>query len=136
MFAGAAKVGSQEAGVSEDLQNLFWEYGKHIGIGYQLADDSRDFNNGNLEVLPIPWIIKKLDNRMIEDFTSSLKNGLSPSKALSKLNIDTQCLFDREIAKMQRKAENLARSMMIPENEFRPLLLDAPKYIINRRSRN
>lgn len=136
LFAGAAKVGSQEAGVSEDLQNLFWEYGKHIGIGYQLADDSRDFNNGNLEVLPIPWIIKKLDNRTIENFTSGLKSGLSPSKALSKLNIDTQCLFDQEIARMQRKAENLARNIGIPENEFKPLLLDAPKYIIGRCSRN
>jgi geranylgeranyl pyrophosphate synthase len=132
LFAGAAKIGSQEAGVSEDLQNLFWEYGKHIGIGYQLADDSQDFDNGHFEVLPIPWIVKKLDNVTMEFFVSSLKDGLSPSKALSKLNIDTQCLFDEEIAKMQHIAENLARSMIMPENEFRPLLLDAPRYIISK----
>ena len=132
LFAGAAKIGSQEAGVSENLQNLFWEYGKHIGIGYQLADDSRDFGNGSLEVLPLPWIIEKLDGRTTESFASCLKDGLSPSEALSKLDIDTQCLFNEEIARMQHTAENLASSKIIPENEFRPLLLEAPKYIINR----
>ena len=132
LFAGAAKIGSQHAGVSKDLENLFWEYGKHIGIGYQLADDSRDFNNGNLEVLPIPWIIRKLDNRTVESFTRGLKDGLPPSKVLSKLNIDTQSLFNDEITKMQRIAENLAKSMKMPENEFTPLLLDAPRFIISR----
>ena len=132
LFAGAAKIGSQLAGVSEDLENLFWEYGKHIGIGYQLADDSRDFNDGSTEVLPIPWIVKQLDDRTIESFTKSLKDGLSPSKIFSKLNIDAQSVFNEEISKMQHKAENLARGMIIPENEFKPLLLDAPGYIINR----
>ena len=132
LFAGAAKIASQEARVSEDLQNLFWEYGKHIGIAYQLADDSRDFNNGNVEVLPIPWIIKKLDCRTAESFTINLKNGLSPSTALSKLNIDTQSIFRKEITRMQHIAENLAKSKTIPDNEFTPLLLEAPRYFIDR----
>jgi geranylgeranyl pyrophosphate synthase len=131
LFAGAAKIGSQEAGVSEDLQNLFWEYGKYIGIAYQLADDSQDFNNGNLEVLPVPWIIRKLDSRTVESFANGLKGGLSPSSVLSKLKIDAHRIFKEEIMKMQRTAENLARSKIIPENEFKPLLLDAPEYIIN-----
>jgi hypothetical protein len=40
--------------------------------------------------------------------------------------------FNDEIAKMQRIAENLARNMKMPENEFAPLLLDAPRFIIGR----
>jgi geranylgeranyl pyrophosphate synthase len=132
LFAGAAKIGSQEAGVSEDLQKLFWEYGKHIGIGYQLADDSRDFNGGNLEVLPIPWMVRKLGNGKMNSFTLGLKQGLSPSEALSTLNIDTQRIFKEEITKMQHTAENLAKNSTIPENEFKPLLVDAPRYIISR----
>jgi geranylgeranyl pyrophosphate synthase len=134
LFAGAAKIGSQKAGVSQDLENLFWEYGMRIGIGYQLADDSKDFNDGhgNLEVLPIPWIIKKLDKRTTEPFAYGLKDGLSPSQVLSLFNIDTRSLFNEEITKIRRAAEKLARSSIIPESEFKPLLADAPRYIIDR----
>jgi hypothetical protein len=131
LFAGAAKIGSQEAGVSEELQNLFWKYGKCIGIAYQLADDRLDFDDGNVEVLPVSWIAGKLDSKEMESFASSLKEGLSPSSVLSKLNVDVQSIFNEEIAKMLRAAENLARSKLIPETEFRPLLLDAPGYLIN-----
>jgi geranylgeranyl pyrophosphate synthase len=132
LFAGAAKIGSQEAGVSEDLQRLFWEYGKHIGVGYQLADDSRDFNDGRLEVLPIPWIIRKLGDGAMDSFARCLKQGLSPAEALSTLNVDTQRIFKEEITKMQHAAENLVKNRAIPDNEFKPLLVDAPRYIISR----
>lgn len=134
LFAGAAKIGSQEAGAPEALEKLFWEYGKHIGMGYQLADDSRDFNNGNgqLEVLPIPWIMRKLDSSTVESFICGVKDGGSPSKVLSQLNVDTQSMFTEEITSMQHAAESLARSLIIPENQFKPLLADAPGYIINQ----
>jgi geranylgeranyl pyrophosphate synthase len=134
LFAGAAKIGSQKAGASQDLENLFWDYGIHIGIGYQLADDSKDFNDGhgNLEVLPIPWIIKKLDKDTMESFAYGLKDGVPPSQLLSTLNIDAQSLFREEITKIRRTAENLARSRIIPANEFKPLLAEAPQYIIEK----
>lgn len=131
LFAGASKIGSQEAGVFEDLQNLFWKYGKYIGIAYQLTDDKLDFDNGNGEVLPISWIARKLDNKARKSLAKSLKDGVSPLTALSKLNVDSESIFNEEIKKMQVKAENLARSKIIPENEFTPLLLDATRYIIN-----
>jgi geranylgeranyl pyrophosphate synthase len=136
LFAGAAKIGSQEADVSEELQNLFWEYGKYIGIAYQMADDKLDFDNGNAELLPVSWIARRLDDKSMKSLAYSLNEGLPPSRALSKLNIDTHNIFNEEIARMRCAAENLAKSKKIPENEFRPLLLDAPRYIINGCLRN
>jgi len=132
LFAGAAMVGSQEAKAPKDLQDIFWEYGKYIGIAYQLVDDSQDFDNGK-ETLPLAWILEQMDDRMKESFIKSMKNkGLLPSKILSGLGVDPRSMFLREVIKMQHDAEDVARSKMIPENEFKPLLLDFPEYVIKR----
>lgn len=132
LFAGAAKIGSQLATVDEDLQNLFWEYGKYIGIAYQLADDKLDLAHGNPEALPVSWIARTLDGESLKSLTNSLRKGLSPSAALSKLDVDVESMFNEEIAKMQRAAEDLATSKIIPENKFSSLLSKAPEYMINR----
>ncbi len=131
LFAGAAKIGSQEAGAPEELQSLFWEYGKHVGIAYQLADDKLDLTNGSAETLPVSWAARKLDDESLESLADSMKRGLSPSETLSKLNVDVESMFNEEIARMLRSAETLAESKSIPENEFSPLLSKAPSYIVN-----
>ncbi len=131
LFAGASKIGSQVAGVSKGAESLFWEYGKYVGIAYQLADDRLDFDNGAGEILPISWIANKLDGKEFESFIFSLKEGASPLSALSGLKIDARSIFDEEIKKMQLIAERLARNMVIPKNQFTPLLLEAPRYVID-----
>lgn len=131
LFAGAAKIGSQMAAVQEDLQNLFWNYGKYIGMAYQLADDKLDLEHGNMDLLSISWIARNLDRKSLEFLSDSLRDGLCPSITLSKLNVDVEGMFSQEIAKMQSSAENLARSNMIPKNKFSPMLLEAPSYIVN-----
>jgi geranylgeranyl pyrophosphate synthase len=131
LFAGAAKLGCQEAGASRDLQNVFWEYGKNIGLAYQLSDDCVDVNNGGAEPLPIAWIINQMDEKTKKSFMSAVgHDGLSAAEAFSKFSIDTRSLFRKEIRKMQNKAETLARYEKIPESKFKPLLLEAPKYIV------
>lgn len=130
LFAGSAKIGSQEAGASEKLSNLFWEYGKQIGIGYQLADDSLDCKSG--DVISIPWIIQKLDAETRASFIYGLNEGLPPGKLLSKMNINTQIIFGDEITKSLKSAEKLATNMRIPAAEYRPLLVEAPKFIIDK----
>ncbi len=129
LFAGSAKLGSLEAEASENLSNLFWEYGKQIGIGYQLADDSKDCIKG--DIVSIPWIIKELDLSTRTSFINGLNEGLSPRKLLSEMNINTQAIFDVEIRKSLKSAENLINSMRLPENKYRSLLMEAPKFLID-----
>jgi geranylgeranyl pyrophosphate synthase len=132
LFAGAAMVGSQETKAPKNLQDIFWEYGKYIGIAYQLVDDSQDLDDGK-EVLPLAWLLEQMDEGMKESFIKSMENkGLLPSKILSDLGVDPRSIFLREVIKMQHAAEGMARSKMIPENEFKPLLLDFPEYVIKK----
>jgi geranylgeranyl pyrophosphate synthase len=132
LFAGAAKIGAQMAGANGDLQNLLWEYGKHIGIAYQLADDKLDLIRGCTEVLPVSLVAGSLDSKSLESLSYDIRAGLLPVTALSKLDVDVEGLFNKHIAKMRLKAENLATSSLIPKTVFRPLLAKAPAYMIER----
>ncbi|MGA2573541.1 MAG: polyprenyl synthetase family protein [Candidatus Methanomethylicaceae archaeon] len=132
LFAGAAMVGSQEAKAPKKLQDIFWEYGKYIGLAYQLVDDSQDLDNGK-ETLPLAWILGQMDDDMKESFIKSMENrSLLPSEILSGLGVDSRSMFLRQVIKMQHAAEGVARSKMIPENEFKPFLLDFPEYVIKK----
>jgi geranylgeranyl pyrophosphate synthase len=64
LFAGAAKVGSQEANAASSIQDLFYEYGKNIGVAYQFADDMHDFKR-NSEMLPVGGYESLADEKKI-----------------------------------------------------------------------
>jgi len=131
LFAGAAKLGCQESGASKELESVFWEYGKNIGLAYQMSDDCIDVNNGGAEPLPLAWIIKQTDEKTRKSFITAVEHeGLSASEAFSKLNIDARSMFRNEIQRIQSKAEALVRDCKIPASAFKPLLLEAPKYIV------
>jgi geranylgeranyl pyrophosphate synthase len=133
LFAGATKLGSQEAKSSKHLQSIFWEYGKYIGIAYQLADDSYDMNDGKIELLPLSWIAKQIDAKTKESLISLIEDGgLPPSDSLSKLGINAQSIFIKEIRRTQHLAERLAKNNKIPDSEFKPLLSAAPRFIIDK----
>ncbi len=132
LFAGASKIGSQVARAPKKLQDLFWEYGKNIGIAYQLADDSVDFDKGNEGMLSASWIASRLDSTASKSFVRSLEEGVSPSNAMAQLKLSAGAIFEKEIRKTQLAAELLARNRLIPENQFTPLLLDAPRYMVER----
>jgi geranylgeranyl pyrophosphate synthase len=132
LFAGAALLGSQEAKAPKDLQGIFWEFGKCLGVAYQLLDDHHDIDSG-MEMLPIAWLFEKMDEGKKELFIRGIDKGdFPPSKILFDLGIDVKAIFLTEIIKMKEAAEAMARSELIPENEFKPLLLEFPAYLITK----
>lgn len=42
LFASSAKAGALAANASKEIQDLFYDYGRNIGIAFQLADDLSD----------------------------------------------------------------------------------------------
>ncbi len=132
LFAGASKVGSQEANAPDYIQNMFYEYGKNIGIAYQLADDMHDVGNGH-EMLPLAWIMnhlygdtKKLLTKLIDD------EGMPPCNALMKLGIETKPFFVKEIKNAVSAAKDIVNNNMIPKDRFKQMLLETPTYIISK----
>jgi len=133
LFAGACKVGAQEAEASEDLQNLFWKYGNLVGIAHQLADDYVELVKGRIEALPLTLLTPPKAN-----LKSKLKNviktggGETLKETLEKLDIDVELLFKSEIEKVVSKAESIAKDERVPNSTYKTLLGETPKYVVNR----
>ena len=128
LFSSVCKAGAIEAKVSDEIIKIISEYGREIGLAYQLADDLVDLANGErIDSVVIP-LLKKLED-----------NGTN-KKTLEKIDIkekfernkdEIQNIYIEEIKKHIRKAEKISKSKIIPNSYYKNLLTDFPRYIIN-----
>ena len=129
LFSSACKAGALEADMTGDILKVFAEYGREIGLAYQLADDLVDLANGEM----IDSVILPLLNRF-EDKTLK-KNPFKKREIRKKFKENEEeikKLYLEEIKKHIRKAEELGKSDIIPSSPYKHLLTRAPSYIINR----
>jgi geranylgeranyl pyrophosphate synthase len=106
LFSAAAKVGSQVAGASRELQKLMDEYGEAVGVAYQMADDLSELHEGK------PGELSSVVGQSCElNAADSVREFLSG-----------------EMETAIEKAERLSRDERIPESEFKPLLSQVPRY--------
>jgi len=116
LFSSACKAGAMEANMSGDILNGFAEYGREIGLAYQLASDLVDLEKGEIK------------NKQVKVLLDILKN-----KSKKSLKEDIKKLFICEINKHVKNAETLSKSKKIPSSPYKNLLHVAPAYIINER---
>lgn len=136
LFAGACKIGAQEAEAPEELQNLFWNYGNQIGIAYQLADDYTDMKKGKLEILPLMLLREAGTHeeeikRMVERFIKE-RRGDELRDALKKLGVNNKMLFKSEMERVISEAKSLIKDKRIPNPSYESLLVEVPKYVVTR----
>jgi geranylgeranyl pyrophosphate synthase len=132
LFAGASKLGCQEANASTQVQDVFYEYGKNIGIAYQLADDMHDIANGT-ELLPLAVVMSHLQGDTKQQLIELVdKEHLALSEALLTLGIDNDKFFLGEIAKAVNAAEKLIEHAPISDKKFKQMLLEAPSQMIRK----
>ncbi len=63
LFASACKVGAIEADMTGDILKVFSDYGREIGLAYQLADDLVDLANGEMIDSVIIPFLNRLENK-------------------------------------------------------------------------
>jgi len=133
LFAGSCKVGAQEAGASEDLQNLFWKYGNLVGMAHQLADDYVELVRGRIEALPLTLLIPPKSN-LKEKLKDVIKigKGETPRKTLENLGVNVELIFKSEIERVTSKAETIAKDGRIPNSIYKKVLVETPRYVVNR----
>jgi len=129
LFAGAAAIGSQEAGAPARLQRIFWEFGECVGVAYQLADDYQDIDKGT-DVLPLAWVLGQIDGGKRASIATRIRSGELPSRVLSETGVDLRGTFLKEIRRMQERAKRLAGSSMVPNSAFKSLLRKYPEYLV------
>ncbi len=132
LFAAACRAGAIEANAPKEVTLLLKEYGKEVGIAYQLADDLVDIIQGKIEEGIIMPIIKAFGNCIDKNLLQRLKEDEAMlEEALKKNGLDLREIYKEEIEKHVAKAEKLASSPLIPEGIYKELLKEAPRYIVN-----
>ena len=72
LFSSACKAGAIEANMSGDILKVFADYGREIGLAYQLADDLVDLIKGELIDSVLLPLFTRLGNKMNEEDSTKL----------------------------------------------------------------
>lgn len=131
LFSSACKAGALEASMSGDILKVFAQYGREIGLAYQLADDLVDLANGEMLDSVIIPILNRLESKTTKIKISLLKKW-EVKKKFERNKSKIEKMYLDEISKHVKKAEELGKSDLIPSSHYKSLLTDAPTYIINR----
>lgn len=129
LFSSACQAGALEADMSGDILKVFSDYGREIGLAYQLADDLVDLANGEIIDSVILPLLSKIEKKQIKP--GSLKDK-EIRKIFAKNEDKIKEFYINEIKKHVKKAEELSKSNLIPKSTYKTLLTQAPTYIINR----
>ncbi|HEC87200.1 MAG TPA: hypothetical protein ENI49_04965, partial [Thermoplasmatales archaeon] len=130
IFSSACKAGALEANSDEETIKIVGEYGREVGMAYQLADDLVDITNGE----SIISVILPLLNR-IEIIERESINGIKIEDIKKKIKDhekEIKEFFINEIRRRINSAEDLIRNSPLPNSIYKELLLQAPRYIVNR----
>lgn len=129
LFSSACKSGVLEANMSGDILNVFGNYGREIGLAYQLADDLVDLENGEMLDSVVLPLLNQIENKK---FKIGFLKKREIKKLFEKNKDEIKKYYLEQIKNHIKKAEELSSSDLIPESEYKDFLSEAPSYIINK----
>ena len=128
LFSSACKAGAIEADATGAILTILADYGREIGLAYQLADDLVDLEKGEMIDSVVVPLLTRLENKKIDN--DSFKLNIIKRK-LAKNSSKIKQLYVEEIQRHVSKAEKLSKSDIIHPSPYKYLLTDAPAYITN-----
>jgi len=128
LFASSCKAGAVEAEANGEILDILFDYGREVGLAYQLADDLVDLENGEMIDSVIIPLLTRLENKKID--VGSLK-AAAINKIIKKNESKIKKMYLEEIKRHVRKAEKISQSEKIPESGYKTLLSESPSYVIN-----
>lgn len=129
LFSSASKAGAIEANMSGDILKVFADYGREIGLAYQLADDLVDLTKGEMIESVVVPLLNRLDTKITK---KGILKKRDIKKKFAKNKDKIQKIYFDEIRRHVKEAEDLGNSDLIPISPYKDLLREAPSYIINK----
>jgi len=129
LFSAACKAAAYWAKSSDEIAALLAEYGREVGFAYQLADDLVDLEKGEMIDSVVIPLLTRLEKRTAKNGSIKPK---SIRKKIEKKSPEIKKLYLEEISKHVNKAQQICNSPVLPNNQFKTFLLDAPFYSINK----
>jgi geranylgeranyl pyrophosphate synthase len=128
LFSSACKAGAIEANMAGEILKVFEDYGREIGLAYQLADDLVDLVKGEI----IDSVIIPLLNNLEGKFSTFFFGSRAIKKKFAEHSSEIEQIYIKAIKKHVRKAQKLGNSDIIPPSKYKTYLYEAPTYIINQ----
>jgi len=129
LFSAACKAAAYWADASDKIADTLAEYGREVGFAYQLADDLVDLEKGEMIDSVVIPLLTRLEKRSVRNGTLKTR---SIRKKIEKKSPEIKKLYLEEISKHVNKAQMICKSSVLPNNQFKTFLLDAPFYSINK----
>jgi geranylgeranyl pyrophosphate synthase len=129
LFSAACKAAAYWANASDQVADILAEYGREVGFAYQLADDLVDLEKGEMIDSVVIPLLTRLEKRSAKNGTLKTR---SIRKKIEKKSPEIKKLYLEEISKHVNKAQMICKSPVLPNNQFKAFLLDAPFYSINK----
>jgi geranylgeranyl pyrophosphate synthase len=129
LFSATCKAAAYWANASNQIADILAEYGREVGFAYQLADDLVDLEKGEMIDSVVIPLLARLERRSAKNGTIKTR---SIRKKIEKKSPEIKKLYLEEISKHVNKAQMICKSPVLPNNQFKKFLLDAPFYSINK----
>jgi len=129
LFSATCKAAAYWANASNQIADILAEYGREVGFAYQLADDLVDLEKGEMIDSVVIPLLARLERRSAKNGTIKTR---SIRKKIEKRSPEIKKLYLEEISKHVNKAQMICKSPLLPNNQFKTFLLDAPFYSINK----
>jgi len=129
LFSSACKAGAIEAEANGEILDILADYGREIGLAYQLADDLVDLENGEMIDSVIIPLLTRLENKTVDNNSFKLK---AIRKKLIENAPQIKQIYIEEIKRRVKNAQTLSKSELIPSSPYKDLLIEAPAYITNK----
>jgi len=114
LFATACRAGAIEAKAPPEIISLLAEYGRNVGLAYQLADDLVDIAEGRLEEGIIMPLLNVYGKNINKEIIEMLKDGrISIEDELRKRGTNLQDVYKNGIVKYVRKSQEMANSPLL-----------------------
>jgi geranylgeranyl pyrophosphate synthase len=130
LFSATCKAAVYWANASDEIADLLADYGREVGFAYQLADDLVDLEKGEMIDSVVIPLLTRLEKRTAKN-GSTLKHR-SIRKKIEKKSPEIKKLYLEEISKHVNRAQKICSSPLLPDNQYKSFLLDAPFYSINK----
>lgn len=149
LIAASCKSAAVFSGVSDDIKVDMYEYGKHLGLAFQVVDDILDFTQteaqlgkpqgqdlatGNLTA-PILFALRRNENGTGEELRGLIKGRFENAPGDLARSIEIVNAFGIEDARrLAREEADMALSSLkgLPEGEAKTSLVGMVEYVLER----
>lgn len=149
LFAAAAEAGAQVAGATAALVKAFHDYGRNLGIAFQLVDDALDYSGREKQMgksvgddfreakvtLPVILANQRADEEARRFWRRVIENGRQEDGDLSSAitYVESTGAIHETIARARAYAEKAIRAVSkLPAPEIRDALIDIAEFCVQR----